>query len=93
MDLVVRFLVGGTIVSLFALTGDILKPKGFAGLFGAALSVAIASLALTIGTQGKLYAAIEARSMVAGAAGLLLYAASMPAAPRWGHSRLLRSQW
>jgi hypothetical protein len=74
MDWVVRFLVGGTIVSLFALIGDVLKPKGFAGLFGAAPSVAIASLALTIGAQGKLYAAIEARSMVAGAAALLLYA-------------------
>jgi uncharacterized membrane protein (GlpM family) len=74
MDLMVRFLVGGAIVSLFALIGDVLKPKGFAGLFGAAPSVAIASLALTIGTQGKLYAAIEARSMIAGAAAFLLYA-------------------
>lgn len=36
--------------------------------------MAIASLALTIGTQGKLYAAIEARSMIAGAAAFLLYA-------------------
>jgi hypothetical protein len=36
MDLVVRFLVGGTIVSLFALIGDVVKPKGFSGLFGAA---------------------------------------------------------
>jgi hypothetical protein len=74
MEWVVRFLLGGTIVSVFALIGDILKPKGFAGLFGAAPSVAIASLALTIGTQGKLYAAIEARSMIAGAVALLLYA-------------------
>jgi hypothetical protein len=32
MDLVVRFLVGGTIVSLFALIGDVLKPKGLAGV-------------------------------------------------------------
>jgi hypothetical protein len=74
MDWVVRFLVGGTIVSFFALIGDVLKPKGFAGLFGAAPSVALASLGLTIATEGKLYAAIEARSMVAGAAAFLLYA-------------------
>jgi hypothetical protein len=40
----VRFLVGGTIVSLFALIGDLLKPKGFAGLFGTVPSVALATL-------------------------------------------------
>lgn len=74
MDLVVRFLVGGALVSLFALIADVLKPRGFAGLFGAAPSVALASLGLTIASQGKLYAAIEARSMVAGAAAFFLYA-------------------
>ena len=74
MDWVVRFLVGGTIVSVFALIGDVLKPKGFAGLFGAAPSVALATLGLTIATEGKLYASVEARSMVAGAAAFFLYA-------------------
>jgi uncharacterized membrane protein (GlpM family) len=76
MDLIVRFLVGGAIVSIFALAADVLKPKGFAGLFGAAPSVALATLGLTIATQGRLYAAIEARSMVVGAAAFLLYALS-----------------
>ena len=74
MDWVVRFLIGGTIVSTFALIGDVLKPKGFAGLFGAAPSVALATLGLTIATEGKLYASVEARSMVAGAAAFFLYA-------------------
>jgi uncharacterized membrane protein (GlpM family) len=74
MDLVVRFLVGGAIVSIFALAADVLKPKGFAGLFGAAPSVALATLGLTIATHGKLYAAIEARSMIVGALAFLLYA-------------------
>jgi uncharacterized membrane protein (GlpM family) len=74
MDLVLRFLLGGTMVSLFALTADIVKPKDFAGLFGAAPSVALATLGLTIATEGKLYAATEARSMIAGAAAFLLYA-------------------
>jgi hypothetical protein len=73
VELVVRFLVGGAIVSLFALIADVLKPKGFAALFGAAPSVALATLALTIATHGRLYAATEARSMVAGAAAFLLY--------------------
>ena len=74
MDLVVRFFVGGALVALFALIGDVLKPKGFAGLFGAAPSVALATLGLTIATDGKLYAAMEARSMVAGAAAFFLFA-------------------
>ena len=39
----------------------------FAGLFGAAPSVALATLGLTIVTDGKFYAAAEGRSMIAGA--------------------------
>jgi len=74
VEFVLRFLIGGTLVSLFALTADVLKPKGFAGLFGAAPSVALATLGLTILGKGKIYAALEARSMIAGAAALLLYA-------------------
>jgi hypothetical protein len=42
VELIVRFLAGGTIVALFALIGDVLKPQGFAGLFGAAPSGALA---------------------------------------------------
>jgi hypothetical protein len=40
----IRFLVGGAVVSVFAVIGDLLKPKSFAGLFGAAPSVALATL-------------------------------------------------
>ena len=61
-------------MSLFAALGDILKPKSFAGLFGAAPSVALATLGLTIVTDGTLYAANEARSMIAGAIAFCLYA-------------------
>ena len=58
IQLVFRFVVGGSVVSLFAVIGDVLKPKSFAGLFGAAPSVALATLALTIATDGKTYAAV-----------------------------------
>ena len=37
-EYLVRFLVGGVVVSAFAMLGDILRPKSFAGLFGAAPS-------------------------------------------------------
>jgi hypothetical protein len=74
MQLVSRFLLGGLIVSAFAIVGDVLRPKGFAGLFGAAPSVALATLTLTLLTQGKPYAALEARSMIVGAFAFFCYA-------------------
>ncbi len=73
-EIIYRFLAGGLIVTLFAVVGDVLKPKSFAGLFGAAPSVALATLSLAILSNGKLYAALEARSMIAGAVAFLFYA-------------------
>jgi hypothetical protein len=73
-DLILRFVIGGTVVSAFAALGDVLKPKSFAGLFGAAPSIALATLGLTIAANGKMYAATEGRSMIAGALVFFLYA-------------------
>lgn len=73
-QIIIRFLVGGIVVSVFALIGDLLKPKSFAGLFGAAPSVALATLGLTVAKQGTAYAAIEARSMMAGSVAFFVYA-------------------
>ena len=73
-QLLIRFLIGGVVVSFFAALGDIFRPKSFAGLFGGAPSVALATLGLTVLHEGKLYAATEARSMILGAAALFLYA-------------------
>lgn len=75
-QLLVRFLVGGAIVSAFALLGDVLHPKGFAGLFSAAPSVALATLTLTVASSGLGYAALEARSMIVGEVALAAYAAA-----------------
>ena len=52
MEYVIRFLVGGLVVSLFAVAGDVLRPKSFAGLFGAAPSVALATLTLAFWKPG-----------------------------------------
>jgi uncharacterized membrane protein (GlpM family) len=73
MEILVRFLVGGAVVSAFAVIGDLLKPKSFAGLFGAAPSVALATLALTVRSQGAGYAAREAHSMMAGCVAFFIY--------------------
>jgi Protein of unknown function (DUF3147) len=66
MQFVYRFFLGGLIVCVFAVMADILRPRGLAGLFGAAPSVALATLSLTLSYEGKSFAVIEARSMVAG---------------------------
>jgi Protein of unknown function (DUF3147) len=61
-----RFFIGGVAVSCFAALGDIFRPKSFAGLFGAAPSVAVATLGIAIWQHGPNYAAIEGRSMIIG---------------------------
>src|SRR5271168_3513190 len=76
-ELVARFLIGGAVISMFALLGEVLRPKSFAGLFGAAPSIALATVGMTIARQGKGYAATEARSMVVGAVAFCLYACAV----------------
>jgi hypothetical protein len=69
----VRFLIGGFVVSAFAILGDVLRPKSFAGLFGAAPSVALATLGLAIYAHGSEYAAVQSRAMAAGSVALVVY--------------------
>jgi hypothetical protein len=73
MEYVIRFLAGGLIVSLFAMVGDILRPKSFVGLFGAAPSVALVSLSLAFSNHGGAYVSTEGRSMILGAVAFAVY--------------------
>jgi hypothetical protein len=72
-ETIARFLIGGLVVSAFAALGALFKPTSFAELFGAAPSVALATLGLAIAKNGRLYASTECRSMIAGAAALGVY--------------------
>jgi hypothetical protein len=72
-EYVIRFLAGGMLVSAFSVLGDMLRPKSFAGLFGAAPSVALVTLSLALWKQGDDYAAVEGRSMILGSLALALY--------------------
>ncbi len=74
MNLALRFLIGGLVVSVFALIGDVLKPKSFGGVFAGAPTVALATLFLTAHKSGAHYAAVEGRSMMAGAVAFFIYA-------------------
>jgi hypothetical protein len=98
-DLLVRFVVGGAIVAVFSVFGDLFRPKTFAGIFGAAPSLALATLGLTYLEQGAGYAALEGRSMIAGAVALSIYSltsgrlALARALPVWLGMGLLWSEW
>jgi Protein of unknown function (DUF3147) len=70
---VLRFFIGGFAVSGFAAMGDVLRPRSFAGLFAAAPSVALGTLAIAISTKSGLYAALEGRSMILGAGAMWCY--------------------
>ena len=72
-EYLVRFLVGGVVVSAFAMLGDVLQPKSFAGLFGAGPSVALATLGIAVYQHGAPYAAQQGLSMMAGAIALAVY--------------------
>ena len=72
-DLIVRFIAGGIVVSVFAIFGDLFKPKSFAGLFAAAPSVALATLGLSLARHGSPYIATEGKTMMAGGVALAVY--------------------
>src|SRR5256885_8568544 len=72
-EYIARFMIGGFAVSVFAMIGDVLRPKSFAGLFGAAPSIALVTLAIALWQHGSDYAATEGRSMMIGSLALGAY--------------------
>ena len=88
-NILIRFLVGGLVVSFFSILADVLRPKSFAGLLGAAPSIALATVGLTIRHDGKEYATFEARSMLVGAAAFFAYALAVS----WLLRRYKPSAW
>ncbi len=73
IDTILRFLIGGIVVSIFSVIGDIFRPRSFSGLFGAAPTVALATLGLTFAKEGAAHVSTEGRSMIVGAVGLFAY--------------------
>jgi hypothetical protein len=68
--LVMRGLAGGTLVVVLALIGEVVRPKAFAGLFSAAPSVALASLAVTLVFEDVARARQDSIGMVVGGIGM-----------------------
>jgi uncharacterized membrane protein (GlpM family) len=68
-----KAIVGGLAVVAFSLLGQAGHPKRFAGLFSAAPSVALASLAMTLMTRGPDATVPYAQGMLIGSAGMIAY--------------------
>jgi hypothetical protein len=71
--LAIKAVAGGTFVAAFAAVGELLRPRGLAGIFAAAPSVALASLAVTLVATGSSSASNQLMAMIAGAAALGVY--------------------
>ncbi len=73
MEYILRFFIGGLVVSLFAVIGGLFRPRSFSGIFGAAPTVALATLGLTFLKDGAIKVSIEGRSMMIGSAAMFIY--------------------
>ncbi|SDJ03589.1 DUF3147 family protein [Nonomuraea jiangxiensis] len=71
-----RGLLGGVLVMVFAVIGEMTTPKRFAGIFAAAPAVAIAGMTITALHAGSHALEASAFGMMAGAAGMVVYCAS-----------------
>lgn len=71
--LLLKGLIGGCVVTAFAVVGEVMRPRKVAGVTSGAPSVAIASLAVTTVAVGASAAASQALGMTAGAAALLVW--------------------
>jgi hypothetical protein len=64
-EMLLRFLIGGSVVSCFAVLGDMVKPESLGGIFAAAPTIALATVILSMRQHGGAYVAMQSRSMVA----------------------------
>ena len=81
-EIAIRVVLGGIIVSAFAVVGEILAPKTFAGIFSAAPSVALVTLGLAFASHGPSLVETECRTMMIGAAGFVAYSSAAAAVVR-----------
>jgi len=86
--LALRGLIGGVLVVMFSVLSEALRPKSFAGLFGAAPSIALGALTITAVTRSTAVAGEQALAMIVGAVAMIFYcAAAIPCVDRLGALR------
>lgn len=88
LTLGVKGVLGGLFVVAFAALSETLRPKSFAGLLGAAPSIALASLLVIDVTKSSRIARQGSIGMICGALALVAYCVSATlAVDRWGALR------
>ncbi|WP_424531970.1 DUF3147 family protein [Sphaerisporangium viridialbum] len=71
-----RALFGGLLVTVFALIGEMVSPKRFAGIFAAGPAVALAGMTITLVFIGGRQVAESAQGMIIGSVALVAFCAS-----------------
>ncbi|MEU9885944.1 DUF3147 family protein [Sphaerisporangium sp. NPDC051017] len=75
-SIALRGLCGGLLVTVFALIGEMVSPKRFAGIFAAGPAVALAGMSVTLVFMGSRHVAQSALGMIVGAVALVAYCAT-----------------
>jgi hypothetical protein len=84
-EIALKALAGGLLVLAFAALAQMLTPKRFAGIFAAAPSVALGSLAVTVAFSGKRDLPAAGAGMAVGAAAFVVYClTAVPLIRRYG---------
>lgn len=98
-ELALRFVLGGVIVAIFSTVGELFKPKTFAGIFGAAPSVALATLTMVALRRGPREVARQTHAMLFGAVAMIVYSAALSIIvrryhlPAWLEASLVWTLW
>jgi hypothetical protein len=71
--LALKGVAGGVLVVVFAVIGEVIRPRSIAGIISGAPAVASAGLAVTVLTTGVMSAWDQSLAMIAGAAGLIVW--------------------
>jgi hypothetical protein len=73
LTLALKGLAGGILVVVFALIGEVIRPRSIAGILSGAPSVASAGLAVTVLSTGAASAWDQSLAMILGAVGLVVW--------------------
>jgi hypothetical protein len=76
LPIVLKGLVAGTFVVVFAVISRSVAPKSFAGIFGAAPSIALASLTITVLDKGAAPGRMQSFSMIFAGLAMVAYCAT-----------------
>ncbi len=73
LELIGESMLGGILVVVFSIIGEIIKPRTFSGLFGSAPSIALGGLIISAVTQNISFLKQQLIGMIFGSFGMIVY--------------------